>query len=328
MHNTSEIIEFLRSRFVSVEVAVSVESSISGPCSLKRPLEGGVCFFNKKRWQDMVIETEPVGLLLAAVDLEPSEREELIKQCQKDNTCLVFMEQPKSGLIAIVASLFTNKPVAGIHPSAIIDDTARIDPTALICAGAVIGPGVEIGAYTRISELVVVSSGAKIGAFNFISPGVKIGQAGFGYQRQPNGTMIHFPHIGSVIIGDHVEIGANTCIDRGTIDDTVIHDGVKIDNLCHISHNVEIQKDAVVIANSMIGGSVRVGPRAWLAPSVNVINGVSIGADVTVGMASTVIKPVTDDQTIVGSPAVALRDFVHERRVLKAMLEEYEKEMK
>jgi UDP-3-O-[3-hydroxymyristoyl] glucosamine N-acyltransferase len=218
--------------------------------------------------------------------------------------------------------------MAGIHPSAVIDDTARVDPTARIGAGTVIGPGVTIGAHTEISELVVVVAGAKIGSNCFIAPGAKIGQPGFGYQRQANGEMMHFPHIGSVVIGDHVEIGANTCIDRGTIDDTIIHQGVKIDNLCHIAHNVEIHRDAVVIANSMIGGSVRIGPRAWIAPSVNVINGVSIGADVTAGMGATVVKPVADGQTVAGSPSVELSEFIRQRRLLKAVLQAYEEEQK
>lgn len=324
MVKNSDAIAFLQSRFDTVKVVVSNEATITAPCSLKHPIDGGVCFFNKKRWEDLAIETGPVALLLAPIDLEGTEKEQLIRKCQTDETGLVLMSDPRSGFIAMVDALFTVKKTPGVHPSAIIDDTARVDPSASIGAGTVIGPGVEIGAYTEISELVVVVAGAKIGAHCFIAPGAKIGQSGFGYQRQASGEMMHFPHIGSVVIGDHVEIGANTCIDRGTIDDTVIHQGVKIDNLCHISHNVEIQRDVVVIANSMIGGSVRVGPRAWIAPSVNVINGVTIGADVTAGMGSTVVKPVADGQTVAGSPAVELSEFIHQRRLLKAVVEAYE----
>ena len=326
MHTTSDIIELLRSRFDAVEVAVPKQAIISAPCSLACPIEDGVCFYNKKRWKDVAIETGTVALIIAPIDLEKFEKKPTYQEVRGRHTCLVLVSDPRAGFMTMVDVLFTKEKSTGIHPSAIVDNTTQIDPTARIGAGTVIGPGVEIGAHTEISELVVVVAGTKIGANCFIAPGVKIGQPGFGYQRQANGEMMHFPHIGSVVIGDHVEIGANTCIDRGTIDDTLIHNGVKIDNLCHISHNVEIQRDAVVIANSMIGGSVRVGPRAWIAPSVNVINGVTIGADVTAGMGATVVKPVADGQTVAGSPSVELSELIHQRRLLKSMLEAHERE--
>src|SRR5690606_29288629 len=124
------------------------------------------------------------------------------------------------------------------------------------------------------------------------APGVKIGQPGFGYERNAAGELVQFPHLGRVIIEDDVHIGANTCIDRGTLDDTIIRSRARVDNLCHISHNVDVVSDTAVIANSMTGGSVSIGSESWIAPSGSIINGVSIGAGATVGMGAVVVKPV------------------------------------
>ena len=97
-----------------------------------------------------------------------------------------------------------------------------------------------------------------------------IGHVGFGYARETDGTPVAIPHSGGVDVGDHVDIGANTCIDRGTMSDTVIGHQVKIDNLVHIAHNCVIGEAAYVIATAIVGGSVKIGPRAWIAPNASI----------------------------------------------------------
>ena len=325
MITVNQIFSELKDLDNTSELVVAQNLSVSTPCSLARPKPNGVCFFNKKRWVEANFELDDVSLLLSTTRLDADQKEDLIARCSASQTALILMENPRVGFISLIKAHFTTPAHPGIHPSAVVDASAQVHPSATIRAGAVIGPNVTIGADTEISEQCVIQARAQIGANCYLAPGVKMGQRGFGYERNSAGEMQHFPHIGSIILGDNVEVGANTCIDRGTIDDTIIHNGVKIDNLCHISHNVEIMENAVVIANSMIGGSVRIGQSAWIAPSANIINSIEIGDGVTAGMGSTVVKPVPAGQTVAGSPAVEMSQFLSDRRTLKDIMKQHEK---
>ena len=157
------------------------------------------------------------------------------------------------------------------------------------------------------SALVAPTSTARhatIGKNCIIHPNVVIGCDGFGFERDPaNGAVLKMPHFGRVIIGDNVEIFPFVNIPRGSLDDTVIGDNVKIDALCHIAHNVKIGAGSLVIANSMIAGSVRIGERAWIAPSTSVNNGAHIGDGAMTGTGSVVTKPVDDNSLVYGVPA-------------------------
>jgi UDP-3-O-[3-hydroxymyristoyl] glucosamine N-acyltransferase len=119
-----------------------------------------------------------------------------------------------------------------------------------------------------------------------------------------------------------VHIGNNTCIDRGSLSDTILYEGVKVDNLVHIAHNVKIGKNSLIIAQSMIAGSVTIGENCWIAPSSCIRNAVKIGNQVTIGLASTVTKNVPDNSTVLGSPALPIEEFVKLRKIQKKYLEE------
>lgn len=142
----------------------------------------------------------------------------------------------------------------------------------------------------------------EIGSGTRIGPNCSIGQPGFGYEII-DGEPTHFPHVGRVLIGDNVHIGANVTIDRGTLSDTVIEDGVKIDNLVHIAHNVVVRRNAFVIAGAMLGGSCDIGEDAWIAPHAVIKEGVRIGKRVVVGLGAVVLKDVEDDAVVAGVPA-------------------------
>ena len=141
-----------------------------------------------------------------------------------------------------------------------------------------------------------------------IDSGAVIGAAGFGFVRDQSGVPHQFPQLGKVIIEDNVEIGANTCVDRGALDDTIIHKGVKIDNLVQIAHNVEIGEYTYVIANTVISGSVKIGKKCWIAPS-QITNKVTIGNYVTVGFGSVVINSIPDNTVVMGDPAIPLDKY-------------------
>ena len=117
-----------------------------------------------------------------------------------------------------------------------------------------------------------------------------------------------------------MHIGNNTCIDRGSLKDTVIGEGVKIDNLVHIAHNVNIGKNSLIIACSMIAGSVDIGENSWVAPSSTIRNAITIGKNTTIGLASTVVKSVPDNTTVIGNPAIARDDFLLLRKQQKEYL--------
>jgi UDP-3-O-[3-hydroxymyristoyl] glucosamine N-acyltransferase len=136
-----------------------------------------------------------------------------------------------------------------------------------------------------------------------IGANCSIGLPGFGYERDEDGRYWRFPHLGRVIIASDVEIGSNTCIDRGAIGDTIIERGVKIDNLVHIAHNVILKENVVVIANSMVAGSVTVDADAWISPSAAIKNKLSIGHGSVVGLGAVVIRDVAPHTTVIGNPA-------------------------
>jgi UDP-3-O-[3-hydroxymyristoyl] glucosamine N-acyltransferase len=187
-------------------------------------------------------------------------------------------------------------PTPGIHPSAVVAADARIDPTAEVAAQAVVGAGsvveesavvgpgcvlgarVRIGAGSRLAARVTVLDGVEIGRRCILHPGVVIGADGFGF-AEDRGTRVKVPQLGGVVIGADVEIGANTTIDRGAIDDTVIEDGVKIDNLVQIAHNVRVGAHSVVCGTAAIAGSTRIGRRCVLAGGVGIIGHLDICDD-------------------------------------------------
>ena len=141
-----------------------------------------------------------------------------------------------------------------VHPRAVIDEKVFIAQDVQIDPGAVIGPGVSIGARSHIGANAVIEAHTIIGQDCVIGPGTIIGSQGFGYEMGPDGKWLHIPHLGAVNIGDHVEIGANVTIDRGMLQNTVIEDGVCLDNTIQVAHNVRIGAHSILAAHTAIGG--------------------------------------------------------------------------
>ena len=180
------------------------------------------------------------------------------------------------------ASQTRSAPAVGIHVSAVVDSSAQVDPSAsigplaVIEAGAVIaaaavigahcvvGVGARVGQATRLAAHVTLGAGCSIGARGIVHSGAVIGADGFGFAPH-EGTWVKIEQLGNVRIGDDVEIGANTCIDRGALDDTVVEDGVKIDNLVQIAHNVRIGAHSALAGCVGISGSVTIGAHCTFA---------------------------------------------------------------
>ncbi len=237
---------------------------------------------------------------------------------KKLEKAFLLVREPRRIFSKIVNTLFVKLPAPGIHP------TAFVHPKAIIGNNCYIGPFVYIdeaiiGANTILHGHCHVYNKVTIGSNCIIHAGVVIGSDGFGYTRDEVGNVEKFPHIGGVIIGDDVEVGSNTCIDRGSLGNTVIENGVKIDNLVHIAHNVLVQPNAFIIANAMIGGSTRIGKGAWVAPSASLLQQLHIGDHATIGVGAVVTKDVPAGETWTGTPARPLTEFLAQQKKIKNM---------
>lgn len=236
---------------------------------------------------------------------------------------------------ARVAALFypVPPPSPGIHPSAIVADEALIDPSAEVGPLSVIETGAEIGPGCRIGPCAVIGSGvivgpdcrigahvslsyALLGARVYVYPGARIGREGFGF-ASIKGGFISVPQLGRVILEDDVEVGANTTIDRGSSQDTVIGAGSRLDNLVQIGHNVVLGRCCVIVAQVGISGStvledfVRVGGQAAMAGHLR------IGQGATVGPQAGVISNIPPGASVLGSPARPKKDFFRQIARLK-----------
>jgi UDP-3-O-[3-hydroxymyristoyl] glucosamine N-acyltransferase len=182
-------------------------------------------------------------------------------------------------------------PPAGIHPSAVVEPGAVIEEGASIGALSFIGAGARIGAGTRIAARVTVGEGCTLGRRGIVHSGVVIGADGFGFAPH-QGQWIKIAQLGAVRIGDDVEIGANSCIDRGALDDTVIEDGVKLDNLIQIGHNVRIGAHSAMAGCVGIAGSAKIGKRCTLGGGAIVLGHLELTDDVHITAASVVSRSI------------------------------------
>jgi UDP-3-O-[3-hydroxymyristoyl] glucosamine N-acyltransferase len=209
---------------------------------------------------------------------------------------------PRPGVhpTAVVAAGVTIPPSAQIDAHASIGSGCMLGEAVIIGAGTVLGSGVTIGAGTRLAPRVTVLDGVQIGARCVLHPGAVIGADGFGFARD-GVAWVKVPQLGSVVIGNDVEIGANTAVDRGTIEHTVIEDGVKLDNLVQIAHNARIGEHTVMAAMSGVAGSTKVGKRCMIGGGVVMVNQITICDDALFTFRSVVTRSVKTPGTYSGS---------------------------
>lgn len=215
---------------------------------------------------------------------------------------LIHVKSPKLALAQIGNHFFVEPWNSGIHPTAIIHPETQIGKGCYIGPYAVIGKAI-IGSHTYIDSHVRIYDGVVIGHDCVIKDGAVLGGAGFGYEKDEEGNWYHFPQIGQLIIGNNVDIGANTCIDRGSLSDTIIEDYSKISKLCLIAHNNKIGRNVEITGASMLSGSNVIEDNVWIAPNSSIRGWVHIEEGATVGMGAVVVKDIPAHETWVGNPA-------------------------
>ena len=215
---------------------------------------------------------------------------------------LIRVKNPKLSIAEVGNHFFVEKPELGIHSTAIIHNEARIGKNVSIGAYSVIGK-VIIGDGCIIDSNVRIYDGVVMGCHCEIKAGAVLGGAGFGYERDSYGNKFRFPQIGGLIIGNYVEVGANTCIDRGALSDTIIGDYTKINNLCHIAHNNKIGKNVSITGCVNVSGGNVIEDDVWIAPNSSLVGYVHIGKGAVIGMGAVVVKDIPAGETWVGNPA-------------------------
>jgi UDP-3-O-[3-hydroxymyristoyl] glucosamine N-acyltransferase len=256
--------------------------------------------------------------------------------------CIVETDQPRLWFARAARLLAPADAAAGVHPSAVvgahvelgagvwvgpcavIETGAQIGAGTRIEAGAVIGAGVHVGAHCRIYPRVVIYSGTTLGDRVVAHAGAVLGGDGFGYVRDANsGAYTQFPQQGTLAIEDDVEIGANSTIDRGALEQTRIRRGTKIDNLVHVGHNCDIGEDVILVALTGISGSSTVGRGAVLAGQVGIGDHAHVGPGVILGGQSGVFNGKTvsgqglrPGTVLYGTPARPLKQVLREQALL------------
>lgn len=252
-----------------------------------------------KKFSDEVIKTTSECnevLLLATVEYSG-----------KLNCPHIITHSPRLDFAKVVNHFLVVGHKSYISPTVTIGTNVQIGKNVFIGDNTVIRDNVKIGDGTEIRNNVVISEKVEIGDKCLIKSNTVIGEEGFGFERDENMVPIRMPHTGGVIIGNNVEIGCFNTVVSGTIDDTIIKDNVKIDDHVHVAHNVIIEENCIITACSEISGSVHIKKNSWLGPNCSIMNGITIGEDVLIGLGAVVTKSVDDKAVMAGNPARRLR---------------------
>jgi len=271
----------------------------AGPTSLS--------FLSNPKFRTQLAGTRAAAVVVRAEDVEDSPTASLVSDnpyADYARMAAVIHPPPRytPGIDATAAVSATAQisPTAHIAANVSIGDRSIIADNAYVGPGTVIGPDCNVGNDCRLVANVTLVRDVKLGLRGILHPGVVVGADGFGNAMTPDGW-VKVPQLGGVRIGNDVEIGANTTVDCGAIDDTVIEDGVRIDNLCHIGHNVHIGAHTAVAGMSGISGSATIGKRCLLAGQSGIVGHITVCDDVVVSGKAVISKDITEPGVYAGT---------------------------
>jgi len=310
----------------------STTHQITAPEQLEMASETEISFIGNRKYEKLWLNSKACAAIVNEdITIEPGDNKAFIKVKNADLAMSQVLE-----LFAPPSPVFDDL----IHPTAVVHHSAKIGTGTKIGAGCYLGPNVVIGEnaiiYPNVTILdestvgknTVIWSGAvvrercHIGAFCIIHPNATIGADGFGFRPCPEKGLVKIPQIGNVIIGNGVEIGANSCVDRGKFSSTVIGDGCKIDNLVQIGHNSRMGRFCIMAGNSGLAGSVTLGNGVIIGGSASIKDHTTIGDGAIVGAGSGVTADIPAGKTMIGYPAVEARTALKQWAILKRMATE------
>lgn len=308
---------------------------ITAPEQLELANDSEISFIGHKKYEKLWESSKACAAIVNEdISIPPGDNRVFIKVKNAD----LAMSQVLA-LFAPPTPLFQHE----IHPNATVDTTASIGNGVKIGAGCYIGPKVKlsenvtiypnvtildectIGANTIIWPGAVIRERCHIGNDCIIHPNATIGADGFGFRPDPERGLVKIPQIGNVILGNNVEIGANTCVDRGKFSSTILGDGCKIDNLVQIGHNSKLGRFCIMAGNSGLAGSVTLGDGVIIGGSASIKDHTTIGSGAIVGAGSGVVSDVEAGKTMLGYPAVEARDALKQWAILKRLVRESSK---
>lgn len=293
---------------------------VSSFAKIEHGKPGQLCFFANPKYESYVY-TSKASVLLVNADFEPK---------QPVTPTLVRVENAYSALADLLKYVSDQKKAYRRHRGRCrIAWSAKLGKRVSVGDFVTIGKNCVVGECTRIADNVTIGADTRIGSYCIIYPGVHIfpgtvigdrvilhagcviGDDGFGNAPQPDGSWRKIEHVGNVIIGNDVEVGSNTTIDKAPMESTIIEDGVRIDNLCQIAHNVVVGKNTAIAAQTGIAGSTKIGEGCIFAGQVGVVGHINIAPKTTVGAKTGVIGHVRKSgQTFFGTPAIPLKTYL------------------
>jgi UDP-3-O-[3-hydroxymyristoyl] glucosamine N-acyltransferase len=285
-----------------------VDRSVSRGAPIDDADEDSLCFCSRLGDRGIeMIQSSRALVIICSSELDLSSQN---GRPDKEKT-LVQVANPRLEYAKLLQKFFSPTPAYGVHPTATVGDNVEIDQQVSIGPNVVVGENCKIGRGTTIAANVTIYPKTRLGEDVIIHGGAVTGGDGFGFEKdEATGEWVKVPQLGGVLIEDRVEIGSNTCIDRGALADTVLGEGTKVDNLVHIAHNVRVGKRCVIVAHVFLGGQVTVGDGSWIGPEASVLHGLTIGENALVGMGAVVLKNVRENTIVTGSPARVLRKNV------------------
>ena len=324
-YSIEEINEVLQGKIVG-----ATSHKITAPEQLEAASETEISFIGNKKYEKYWADSKACAAVVNQdIAIEPGDNRAFIKVKNAD----LAMSQ--------VLNIFAPPPpvfTSAIHPTAVVDESATIGVGTKIGAGCYIGPNVAIaenvtiypnvtildectvGKNTVIWSGTVMRERCHVGAYCILHPNCTIGADGFGFRPCPETGLVKIPQIGNVIIGNGVEIGANSCVDRGKFSSTILGDGCKIDNLVQIGHNSKLGRFCIMAGNSGLAGSVTLGNGVIIGGSASIKDHTTIGDGATIGAGSGVACDIEAGKTVLGYPAIDARDALKQWAILKRLV--------